>query len=382
MRIGFWWSKKSVNLYSNASFDTLYTYVGHNTGNLAFVYAISRHIVGQVKYLAWHTPPQKLRESADIIVIPCANQLGAHTDLGTLANNLAEAGLPVVAIGLGAQSKSDVADVTLKEGTLQWLKTLGSLAVNRGTPNIYARGPYTQQQIEKLGVNGSISGGCPSFFINESPNLGAKIKANSKSIPAAICVAGGHQSWGNCAPIEQQLVAMISDPFHPGSYVTQSMADMIKISRDEFATIEPNVLEQIRKHIAPHLETAHFIAWCRAYARSFYDVPSWMDHLRRYDLTVGPRYHGVGLALQAERMGLTVTIDSRTKELCQQTGVPHVAADELKVVTRKALFERLSAFDAKAYDQLRAEKAAAYVKFLEGNGLTAAPGLKRIAGMS
>jgi polysaccharide pyruvyl transferase WcaK-like protein len=105
-----------------------------------------------------------------------------------------------------------------------------------------------------------------------------------------------------------------------------------------------------------------------------------MDHLRRYDLTVGARYHGVALALQAERIGLTITVDSRTKELCEQTGVPSVAAEDLRgPVTRKTLHDRVKRFDGAAYDELRAARAATYVDFLTGNGLPVAPFLLGLA---
>ena len=380
MRIGLLWARQSAGLYSNASFDDLYAYIGHNNGNLAFVYAVAQHLTGDVTYYPWHTSPAKLKEEVDLIVIPCANQLGAHTDLGGLAENLKTANVPVVAIGLGAQSKNEEEDIALKPGTLEWLRTIASLRPT-SAPNIFVRGPYTERQVHKLGVKDVVMGGCPSFFINKSPDLGQRIQKNFQGIPKAICVAGAHQSWGNVADTEQQLVSLISDSYYPGTYVPQSMGDMIKISRNEFASIEPDVLERIRAFVAPHLGMDMFIEWCRRFARSFYDVPAWMDHLRNYDLTLGARYHGVALALQAEKMGLTITIDTRTKELCEQTGVPNVSAEEIKgVVTRKRLYERLKAFDGRRYDDFRSMKAHVYVDFLTGNGIKPAEYLLRIAG--
>jgi hypothetical protein len=380
MRIGLLWARQYAGLYSNSSFDDLYSFIGHNNGNLAFVYAISQHLTGSVTYYPWHTSPAKLRAEVDLIVIPCANQLGGHTDLGGLAENLKEANVPVVAIGLGAQSKNEDEDVSLKPGTLEWLKTIASLRANDAA-NIYVRGPYTEGQVKKLGVDAVVMGGCPSFFINKNPDLGIRIARNFSGLPKALCVAGAHQSWANVADAEQQLVSMISDSYYPGSYVPQSMGDMIKISRNEFDSIDPAVLERIRLFVAPHLSMEMFKEWCRRFARSFYDVPAWMDHLRNFDLTVGARYHGVALALQAEKMGLTITIDTRTKELCEQTGVPNVSADEIRgVVTRKRLYERLKSFDGQKYDEFRSMKANIYVDFLIGNGIKPADYLLSIAG--
>jgi polysaccharide pyruvyl transferase WcaK-like protein len=104
-----------------------------------------------------------------------------------------------------------------------------------------------------------------------------------------------------------------------------------------------------------------------------------MDTLRRHDLTIGSRYHGVALALQAGRMGLTVTIDSRTRELCENTGVPHVAAADLTAPLTRSSLKKMINFDPDAYDRHRSAAALRYLDFLTANRLEPAPFLRRIA---
>jgi hypothetical protein len=380
MRIGMLWTRADAGLYANAPFDELFGHVGLNNGNLAFVYAIQQHVQGDLRYYPWTTPAATLRDEVDLLVMPCANQLGQHSDMGALGKTLDAAGVPVLAIGLGAQAGEETQDIDLTPGTLAWLQTLARLRPS-DAPNIYVRGPYTARQMKRFGVEGAVVGGCPSMFLNPRRDLGLRIQASAQQVPRSLCVAAAHQSWAKCATIEQQLVSMVSDSYYPGSYVPQSSADMVKISRDEFDSIDPPVLDAIRRFAAPHLSPELFREWCRQYARSFYDVPSWMDHLRRYDVTVGARYHGVALALQAERIGLTVTVDTRTKELCEQTGVPNVAAEDLNgPITRHILHDRLRRFDGAAYDEMRASKAATYVDFLAANGVSPAPYLYDLAG--
>jgi hypothetical protein len=380
VRIGMLWTKAHLGQYATAPFDELFAGVGLNNGNLAFVHAIQSHVQGEVSYHPWTTPPAVLRAEVDLLVMPCANQLGRHSDLGALAATLEAADVPVVAIGLGAQAGTEAQDVELTPGTLAWLKTLARLRPT-DAPNIYVRGPYTERQVHRQGVDGVVVGGCPSHFINPRADLGLRLQESARQLPSTLCVAAAHQSWAKCTTIEQQLVSMVSDSWAPGSYVPQSTSDMVMLSRDELDDIAPDVLESIRRFCAPHLSTELFRAWCRQYARSFYDVPSWMDHLRRYDMSVGARYHGVALALQAERIGITITVDTRTKELCEQTGVPSVAAEDLRgPVTRRTLHDLVKGFDGAAYDALRARKAATYVDFLSGNGIVPAPFLDGIAG--
>ncbi|MBM6594409.1 polysaccharide pyruvyl transferase family protein [Microvirga pudoricolor] len=380
-RVAVLWRSPSLGLYANASFDELYTGIGHNNGNLAFVYAIASQIANPVKFFGWSVTAETLQKNADIVVIPCANQLGHHTDYGSMAENLHKSGLPVVAIGLGAQANSYDHDIELSEGTLRWARVIAASNPSSSSSNIYTRGAYTSGQLDKLGITGSLAGGCPSHFINQEPGLGQKIAANWKQreLPRAIAVAAGHQAWAKTREIEHQLISLMMDPVAPGQYIVQSMGEMIKISRGIFDESDAKALAEIHKHTVPHYTAEEFRNWCRNYVRSYYDVPAWMDVLRQHDLTVGCRYHGVALGLQAARMGLTITIDSRTRELCENTGVPYVDAGELTMPLTRSRLNKLIAFDPDTYDRHRAEAAARYVGFLEANGLKPAQFLKRIA---
>jgi len=380
LRVAILWKTPNLGLYSNAPFEEIYNGIGHNNGNLAFVYAITSQITNPVRFFGWGTPAETLRENADIIVIPSANQLGKHTDYGDMAANLERSGLPIVSIGLGAQADSYDQDIELTEGTLRWAQVIGKAKVGN-TGNIYTRGAYTTSQLDKIGVTGAVTGGCPSHFINQKPGLGQKIweNWNKNALPRSISVAAGHQAWMKTREIEHQLIALMMDPLAPGQYVVQSMGEFIKISRGIFDGIDDHALKGMHNHTVPHYTFEEFKQWCRNYCRSYYDVPAWMDMLRNHDLTVGARYHGVALALQAERMGITVTIDSRTRELCENTGVPFIPTEELTAPITRTSLKKLIKFDPVAYDRHRAEHASKYLAFLEANMLEPAPFLKAIA---
>lgn len=379
-KVGILGRGTGTGLYSNMPSDELFRRVGHNTGNMAFSYALARHLEEEIVFVPRNPDPGQL-DDVRVVVMPLANAMGPHTDLGAFADALIAMDRPVVAVGLGAQAADMDTDVELKPGTLDWLRVIDSLRPGPAS-NIYTRGPYTARQLARIGVHGAAIGGCPSHFINPAPDLGRRIHRHwtSFDLPRAISVAGGHQAWRRCSPVEQQLVSMMMDPACPGQYVVQSMADMIRISRGDFDAIEPRVLARINEHLLPHYDLEAFKAWCLTHARSFYDIPAWMDALRRHDLTIGPRYHGTALAMQAERMGMTITIDSRTEELCIQTGMPFRRIDEMAdmTVTRRTLREMIR-FDPVAYDAHRAERARNYVGFLESNGLRPAAFLREIA---
>jgi hypothetical protein len=381
-RIGFLWASKGRGFYAVEDFDKLYAGVGHNNGNLAFVYALENQFEGTYLHMPWHARPEHINASCDIVVIPCANQLGKHTDLGGLARNIRQLDCPVIAIGLGAQAKDFDEDVELSEGTADWLDALLENGQRHGITNIYTRGPYTSAQIRKLTGAEVQTGGCPTHFISRNPQLGQAIQRNwdSTPLPRAIAVAGGHQAWGNIRQIEQQLIGLMMDPLFPGIYVPQSMADMIKISRGLFDEVDPTILDRIRQHTVPHYSLEAFKLWANRFAKSYYDVPAWADDLRRMDLVIGARYHGCAIAIQAERMACTITIDSRTEEMCRETGVPFLRAQDLVTpLTRHTLKSELIRFDADAFDVFRRRKCKTYMDFLTSCGLKPASYLHNIA---
>ncbi|MFC7544396.1 hypothetical protein ACFQU2_40080 [Siccirubricoccus deserti] len=67
----------------------------------------------------------------------------------------------MVAIGLGAQSESITADITLSDGTLRWVQAINESRPTSSLSNIYTRGPYTSQQLERFDIRDTVVGGCP-----------------------------------------------------------------------------------------------------------------------------------------------------------------------------------------------------------------------------
>ena len=328
-------------------------------------------------WIGWDFDPEYVKKNADMIVIPSANQLGPHNDLGGLAAKLEKTGLP---IGLGAQAPNFDVDIVLKEGTLRWIELINSKSIN-GKKNIYTRGSYTTGQLIKLGVNGSTAGGCPSYLMNTASDLGERIYKNwsENTLPRRINVAGGHQRWPKITTVEHQLISLMMDPVYPGEYIVQATEELVKASVGDFAGIDAKELDKIHSYTVPHYSREQFYWWCENYMRSYYDTNAWMATLKRSDLTIGARYHGVALALQTEKMGVTITIDSRTKELCEQTGVPNLSVDDIKQPITRNYLKKLINFDPINYDKHRSDRAKNYMSFLIDNELVPADYLKSIA---
>ncbi len=348
--------------------EHLFELSGANTGNFAFTHALFRHFSPGVERFFWHERPEVIRERCQIAVVACANQLGPHTDMSALAHTLEKTGLPIVALGLGAQAPDTSASVSLTAGTDRWLRVLADHAPAKG-PNIGVRGAFTLQVLEKLGLEGQGAViGCPSNFLSEDPDLGAKIAAKYAGSPIErVAVAAGTRHAPAMAPLEQELARLATST--GGVYVTQADLDMIRLARSEFDAIDPGDLEKLRAYIRPDLDIAAFKRWCRRYATCFTDSGSWLEAMRAFDFVVGPRFHGVMQAIQAGTPGGVVVHDSRTRELCETMRIPFRDYREIEPGFRADELYRLFPFDADAYRVRRRELLLRYLGVLSWAGV-------------
>lgn len=359
------------------STDELYDLVGHNTGNIAFHHAVSNILGGSLPATSWYAKSEDINASGDIGVMPCANQLGPHANYGSVADSFKSLDTKLVAIGLGAQGGSQYESMPeVPEGTLRWLREIIDRAPG-GKPNITVRGPYTQRVLEHYGLGDhSIPLGCPTLFLNPDPELGKKVEERIKYPFNRIAVAAGHQNWKHLARIEASLTRLMSAT--GGVYIVQSPKEMVALGRGEADRLSAEVLATCRDFATPELTAGEFKEWSRRHARAFFDVPAWMEYLRRFDLVVGLRIHGCVLALHAGVPALCIAHDSRTRELCEVMKVPFVMASEVSGGITRAALASLVKFDGAEFDRNREAIGTQFREFLENNGLQIDPVFDRV----
>jgi len=355
--------------------ETLYDRVGHNSGNLAFQFAVASHFGNSAKVVGWGADPKIINTMGDIGVLPAANQFGAHVDYTKLGERFSELTCRIVMIGLGAQSDVDGKIPEVPEGTVNWVREIAKRSPE-GVPNISTRGAFTKKVLEHFGFEGNVVAlGCPSLFINPDPDLGQKIASNLRTFKR-IAVPAGHQNWKHLRHIEASLARIMTAT--DGSYVGQHALPMMQLTRGEARHMDEADLRACRDYACPEMDLEEFTRWSERHGNLFFDVQSWMEHYRRFDLVIGARIHGVMLALQAGIPGVVVAHDSRTLELCQTMMVPYVLAKDVQQgITREQLPD-LFKFDAKAFDANRQSLARSYVEFLESNELKPIGWLKNI----
>lgn len=363
--------------FSEANADEVMAATGGNTGNIAFVHGVRKLIGNQLTRIGWGWDPAVVRQKVDHLVICCANQLGAHVDLGGWADRLEAFGLPVTLFGIGAQADSINVMPTLPAGTIRFLQVVKKLSIAADS-NIASRGEYTASVIREQGLNVSPLG-CPSLHASAVKNLGEQILLRqNKSEISKITVAAGNPWHAKSAPLEKKLCEIV-DKYH-GEYILQHPLAMVKYMYGE----RDSIAENVRDRFSQVYEIADFeelLSWYRKNASLYVDVGTWMLALKRSDLVLGPRYHGVALGLQAGVPGTVIAIDSRTTELCQGTGIKYLQLeDALKMNAEEIIIaSKWSEEDAVLFDNRRKVAAAGYTDFLTLNELVPSSHLTNLA---
>lgn len=359
------------DLYSNATAAEVMAATGGNTGNVAFVFGARKILKNPILRVGWGWKPDVVRERCDHLVVCCANQIGKHADLGTWADRLEQFNLPVTLLGLGAQSDSMTLTPEIPAGTLRFLEFCKLSGVSQEAINIAVRGQYTQRVLAEIGI-ASEPAGCPSLHINGNPELGAAIlHRQGKQSIERVAVAAGNPWHAGSAGLERMLVEIVN--LYKGDYILQHPESMLQVAYGERDAISQKTINRFTDVYQGLFDFESMLDWYRKYSSVFVDAPNWMRFLCKFDIVLGPRYHGVALGIQAGIPGCVITIDSRTQELCQGTAIKCLSASDALGLNAAELVEmsRWTEHDAEYFDHIRHQKASAYVSFLKNNGLQA-----------
>jgi hypothetical protein len=350
--------------YEDASAEEVMRVTGGNTGNVAFVYGVRKLLGDRVTRIEWGMSPDVVNREVDHIVVCCANQLGEHVDLGGWADRLAHFDKPVTLVGLGAQAPDTTRFPDLPDGTLRFLSVVKE-RVAGGGPNIAARGHFTQRFLKSLGIP-SVAAGCPSLHISSVGDLGRQIIQRQRTTELErVAVAAGNPWHTPSARLEVVLVEIIER--WRGEYIVQHPVGMLKFAYGECERIDEETRDRFLDTFGGRFDQRSLMEWFRRYSAVYVDASTWIRSLKRFDVVLGPRYHGVALGVQAGVPGRVVTIDSRTEELCEGTGIPSVAVSSALDFDADQLVHasRWSEEEAENFDNVRKLQRHAYLDFLE-----------------
>jgi hypothetical protein len=351
--------------------------VGRNTGNLAFRFAVDRHIASPKIHVPWGSDPGWVREVCDLLVIPSSNQANPAADLSERAAFLEAVDLPCLAVGIGAQSPSRRDHVRLAPSTTRYLRSLSE----RG-PAVGVRGDFTAEVLSYYGVRNTVVVGCPSHFINSSPMLGSQIAERIERGRFERLALTDIELVPSLRSVDRKLFQWLLRA--DGAYVCQSHPCVISLARSRMEEIAEDSVEAFHRHLlSPEEWKTRPPSWlveeARRRFRVFFDVEAWLEFLTGFDLVVGVRFHGNLLAMQAGTPGVCVVHDARTEELCETTALPHVRPEQVLAAKSVEDLVEAATFDAVAFDARRRDLANTYWRLLSSCGVESSEALRRLA---
>lgn len=310
--------------------------------------------------------------SQGIGVITCANQLGAHGNMIEVAHSINSSDLPILAIGLGAQSGFSKDIPQVHPGTLHWVKAIQSHAPVPGVPNISLRGEFTQRVMEHYGFgDAGVVLGCPSLFISPFKDLGQRIAARVSG-RKRVAVLAGHPWDASLHTIERSLVDLVNQT--KGAYILQGDKDMAGLARGDRAHLATESIRGWAKIMMPAATEEAVYEWWRQFAYVFFNVDGWLEFYKKFDFAIGCRIHGIIMALQAGIPAVCIAHDSRTLELCETMKIPHIRSDQLQGgVSYGALDYLFEKFYPEEFDNNRLSLWGRYLDFLDANQVDVNP---------
>lgn len=352
--------------------------LGANSGNLMFQYAASRLIDAPQVHLSpaetSYSDTDALR-GARALIFPAANHLRTGTDWTGLNNYLANINLPVVVLGLGAQSPKI-------GGEAETIAALQAYAPVRRMVDILrdkaafvsVRGLFSQTVCEAMGLTGTAVLGCPSALLNPDPGLGRAMQARLQAAAApgaspprfAVTAAAPFEIREDPSKrdLERRLFGWVSAT--QGLYVQQSGGTAaMQAANGHWYRLDRNTRRSIAAVLAPEMDPVEVWAFMARSGRFYLSAPDWRDEMQGLDLVLGTRLHGNMAAIAGGTPGIIIAHDSRTGELAETMRLPRL--DMAAVMGANSLAGALArvAFDGAAFDAWRGRTARSLTEAFE-----------------
>lgn len=347
-----------------------------NLGNLLFRSAVADH-VRDFEWVDESMNPKEVADRYEIVVLPLANLLTPWSTggLGAWATSAADfleaVGLPVMALGMGAQARlGDHSDLGLSDEIVKLARVISEHSISIGV-----RGEFTADVLAGVGIRNTVIIGCPSNFISQSPALGGTIQTKQEAgVPGRIVFSGRDFDFRS-SDLHRKAQTRLLDQaeLHRGFYVIQAQQEAIRLTRrDRRDSAADSYRDQLRRYLRPWNSDDQFRSLIDQRFLSFPSTHAWLEFLSSADLHVGMRIHGSIAATQAGTPSVTVLHDSRTQELCETIGLPSISVEEFCDATCLPEIVERHAFDGKRYDDRRRQLAETYTQLYAANGLKCA----------
>lgn len=308
----------SQKLGAGVTLQQLFSNYGNNTGNMLFSESLLRSISGATRgHLGFSDADV---EGRDCIILAAANWLNPGMDFGGLAARLDKTKLPIIAIGLGAQSPLDKSMPVLSEGTKRFINL-----ISERSASISVRGAFSGEVLNHYGIKNVTVTGCPSLLL--AGKNAPKVRAYNRGQRNGISIGGTRHGFHSSdafqlyvyrQAIRQDLEIILQSELADMYFALGRLNNAEILSRA--TTLLAGVYDTNEERLQEYL--------CKK-SKVFFDLDDWVSHMAQRSFYVGTRLHGAVAALLAGTPATLIAHDSRTLEVAERLHIPYVRSSDI-----------------------------------------------------
>lgn len=299
--------------------QTQFEQSGCNFGNLLIVHgAMSLFPRELLCFPKDFKRPEEVAEVCSHIVVPAANILWHGFDVTAIYEYLAKISLPIILLGVGAQTSNRNLSCPINETTMKLMR----LASDRSSA-IGVRGYYTAEMLAARGIHNTEILGCPSFYMKGKPS---KIRTLNGGLETALSVNFSRPVNSHSfrpARLQQVENALLKYAMrYSAEFVAQDELEELWLSAGDERGLQ-RILAYFEGSAAS--DVRRFFAGKATY---FTSPDLWSEYISGKTFSVGSRFHGNLIAVINGTPALFIVHDSRTMELCALLGVPYIHVEQ------------------------------------------------------
>lgn len=334
--------------------------IGGNVGNLVYAYSVFRTLMTEGTtitpdyYRINPADSEQINTNYDMYIIPLADAFREDfvPSLRKYTQLIKKLTIPVVVIGVGLRAPFEP---KLNEGFPfdEDVKAFVSAVLERSNM-IGVRGEITAKYLSRLGFREGIDHtviGCPSMYA-----FGRELKIRETNITTESMVTVNSSRLSPKHVLDFITRSMKEFPNH--YFIPQWRKEMILTYAGAPALAKP------ADNYPVSMEDP---AYQNDRVRFFLNVPTWLDFLRKADLSFGARLHGNIAATIAGTPSLLLPKDARMRELAEYHQLTHVMANEITDQTK--LSELIETLDFHQPEKRQAQNFDHFISFLNQNEL-------------
>ncbi|WP_313427544.1 polysaccharide pyruvyl transferase family protein [Siminovitchia terrae] len=338
--------------------------IGNNVGNLIYAYSIFRNITTENVELVsdyYKKNPNDadmINETYDAYILPLANGIRKSfiPSLKKYTALIEKLTIPVYVIGLG-MSFSYEPNIREKRPYDDDVKKFVKAVLEKSSM-LGLRGQITSDYLSHLGFKEGRDHqviGCPSMY-----TFGNNIKIRDLKLSDSSSISVNMTPGADQNVLE--FLNGLSYKFNNLNFIPQDM--------DEFLLTyagAPLLGKSINSKLTNYPNSLDSLVYKQGKVKYFLNAPTWIEHMKNVDLSIGTRLHGNVAPTLAGTPSITIPIDARMRELSEYHNFPRVSSEDINGDTR--LEELIEKVDFRSVEKSHQKNYDNFISFLSKNGI-------------